>query len=506
MTSRPLTAAPPSPSVDAGTDRRFLTWAAGLGLVRRDGWVGGVCAGLAARWGVDPVIVRGVAVVATVIGLPAIVAYAAAWAVLPDAARRSHASDLENGRFSYAQAAILLTAIIGLLQALVLFVTIAAVVAGSNAGAAVAVLAVVVLAGGIVVAATVIALLVRAARRTPGTVDGELRRVTVASQTVPAASVDGSVADAGAGGAEVADAPATPAPSDVDGDADADDDADADATALAAWRAQHASWRERDRAWRREQDDAERAARALAREERRAAAAVFARAAAERRDLRRAQHPRTSLAFVAASAGVAVIAGTFAGLASPGELSVALGLFVAALVTALAMIVAGAARRRSGFLAFTTACLLVGGGGAIAVPVLLELHVGSYSISNVSSDATEPFRQTFGDVFVALVNSPDARPVTIEKGAGTTLITVEPGVELSLRASVGDEASFTLSQGDEWTLLTDDADARPDGAGRTAVVTTIPSAGSTVTRQVLTIDQDSGYIEIRILEPEDIDD
>lgn len=496
MTSAPPLAAQPAPHAVSPADGRFLRWVDGLGLVRRDGWIGGVCAGVAARWGVDPVVVRGLAVVATIIGLPAIVAYAAAWAVLPDASGRSHAVDLERGRFSYAQGAILGVAIVGVIHILGLLVTVAAIAAGSGAGAVMAVLAALALAAGAVLAAAVIALLVRAARQTPGPVEDELRRASAASETVPAASADGSVADACAGGDGDAHAPAPPASPGPDATPDA----------LAAWRAQHAAWKERDRAWRREQEDADRAARALAREERRAAAAAFGRAAAERRRVRRLERPRTSIAFVAVSLGAAVLTGTIAALAAPERLSVAHGAFAAAGVIALAMIVAGTVRRRSGFLAFATVGLLVSGGVAVAVPVADDLHIGVYWTSNVSSDAgAETYRQTFGELFVELVDAPDAAPLTIEKGSGATYVTVAPGVEVTLRASVGDDASLILSEDDEWTVLTDGPDARDLGANGTAVDTTITARGETTTRQSLTLEQESGYIEIRILDPKETD-
>ncbi|WHE35628.1 PspC domain-containing protein [Microbacterium sp. BDGP8] len=485
MTSAPPLAAPPRPDPVSPTEGRFFRWVDALGAARRDGWIGGVCAGVAARWGVDPVIVRGLAVVATVIGLPAIVAYATAWAILPDTSGRSHAADLERGRFSYAQGAILAVAITGVVQILGLLITLAGLATNSSAAAVTAVLGALALMGGVVVAAGMIALLVRAARR-----------ASAASETAPAASADRSVGDAGAGGAEREPAPTPPAP--LNNDADPAD--------LTAWRAQHAAWKERDRAWRREQDDADRAARSAAREERRASAAAFAREAAERRRIRRSERPRTSVAFVAVTAGAAVVTGTIAALSASGDLQTALGLFAAAAVTALAMIVAGAIRRRSGFLAFATACLLMGGGVAVAVSVVEELHIGVYGISNVSSEArTETYRQTFGELRVALVDASDAAPLTIEKGSGSTYVTVAPGVEVTLHASVGDEASLILSEGDEWTVLTDGPDARDLSANRTAVDTTIPSRGETTTRQSLTLDQESGYIEIRILDPKETD-
>ncbi|MGZ0068322.1 PspC domain-containing protein [Microbacterium arborescens] len=482
MTSAPPLAAPPALDPASPTEGRFFRWVDALGVARRDGWIGGVCAGVAARWGIDPVIVRGLAAVATVIGLPAIVAYAAAWAILPDMSGRSHAADLERGRFSYAQGAILTVAIVGVLQGLGLLVTVTALATGSSAGAVVTVLVALALMGGTVLAAAVIALLIRSARRA--------RR----PEKVPDAPAGDSTADAGAEAAEVAAAPTEPAPPSDD----------ADAAGLAAWRTQHAAWKERDRAWRREQDDADRAARTAARDERRAAAAVFAREAAERRRVRRAERPRTSIAFVAVTAGAAVVTGTIAALTASGDADVALGLFAAATVTAIAMIVAGAIRRRSGFLAFATVCLLMGGGVAVAASVVEELHIGVYGISNVSSDAgAETYRQTFGELRVELVDAPDAAPLTIEKGSGSTYVTVAPGVEVTLHASVGDDASLILSEGDEWTVLTDGPDARDLGANRTAVDMTIPSRGETTTRQSLTLDQESGYIEIRILEPKE---
>ncbi|MGB4136053.1 MAG: PspC domain-containing protein, partial [Microbacterium sp.] len=107
----PPTAPPPAPR---GSDRFFL-WVAGLGVARSDGWIGGVCAGIASRWRVDPLIVRGLIVVATLIGLPTILLYAIAWALLPDAEGRIHLRELLRGRFEAAQLGILAMLIIAVL-------------------------------------------------------------------------------------------------------------------------------------------------------------------------------------------------------------------------------------------------------------------------------------------------------------------------------------------------------------------------------------------------------
>src|ERR687891_356709 len=54
--------------------------------MRRDragGWLGGVCAGIARRYGIDPALVRGVFVIATAAGGFGIFLYALLWLVIP---------------------------------------------------------------------------------------------------------------------------------------------------------------------------------------------------------------------------------------------------------------------------------------------------------------------------------------------------------------------------------------------------------------------------------------
>ena len=83
-----------------------------LGITRSDDrWVGGVCAGVADRLGIDPLIVRGAMVVTALLSGVGAVAYALAWALLPERRDgRIHAEELFAGRFDVAvvgQAALL---------------------------------------------------------------------------------------------------------------------------------------------------------------------------------------------------------------------------------------------------------------------------------------------------------------------------------------------------------------------------------------------------------------
>ncbi len=80
----------------------FFGWLRGLGITRRDdAWVAGVCSGIAARTGLDPLLVRGVAIVIAVLGGPVFLAYAVGWALLPDSRGHIHAESAVNGVFTY---------------------------------------------------------------------------------------------------------------------------------------------------------------------------------------------------------------------------------------------------------------------------------------------------------------------------------------------------------------------------------------------------------------------
>jgi phage shock protein PspC (stress-responsive transcriptional regulator) len=60
-------------------------WFRDEGLVRpREGrWLGGVCLGVANRYGVDPLLVRAAAVLSLLLPGPQVVGYAALWVLMP---------------------------------------------------------------------------------------------------------------------------------------------------------------------------------------------------------------------------------------------------------------------------------------------------------------------------------------------------------------------------------------------------------------------------------------
>lgn len=88
----------------------FFTWLRSTGIVRSDDrWFTGVAGGIAAKIGIDPLIVRGVFVVLALLGGPGLLFYLAGWLLLPDTTGRIHVEEIIRGR---ASAGVLTAAIV----------------------------------------------------------------------------------------------------------------------------------------------------------------------------------------------------------------------------------------------------------------------------------------------------------------------------------------------------------------------------------------------------------
>jgi len=530
------TAPPPAPERPASHDAtrrsdRFFAWVSGLGVARSDGWIGGVAAGIASRLRIDPLIVRGILVVAALFGLPMILLYAVAWALLPDPEGRIHLRELLRGRFEPAQLGILAGFLIGMLSVtptVGLFLVERIINPYSFQTFGPSPFGIFLFIVGLVLVGILLVLIVRAARGTPGGDASDPRMASAAAQTPPfpsapvgysGAAVDVEIREEDAGiapasGAEV-ESPASSLTLPMTGGEPSAPPADAEA--LDAWRAQHAAWQQQDQEWRRQQQDAERAARDQARAERQTAAAAFAAEAAERRRIRRASNPRAGFAYVGTTIGVALVVASAVWLltSDPGVTTGALAVLSASLVFAFGMVIAGVARRRSGFLAFLTAGTLVAGlitGGAATVE---DVRFGEASLSNVRGGE---IRQPFGNTGIVLMSAAEQRshPVILHKGIGYTEIYVSEGVELELTATVG-------SASVEWNRNETDADGNAvGGAGgeftgsRQVDGTTVyrekvtspwnpgtPDKTPSVTVVPVTIDQDAGRILVVYTAPAD---
>ncbi len=471
-----------------------------------------MCAGIAARLGIDPIIVRGVFVVAALFGLPMFIVYAVGWAVLPDLMDRIHFRELLRRRFDPAIVGIAIMLLIGFFPVVPWFFAVVLpfgyLVPGgwfdwSPWGVLSTLLAVTVIGG-------LIFLIARASSHraptagVPPVPDPRTASANPQAPGSPAATLDYSGVPAPATADPAADlvSPAGSAPPPVASTA-----TDAE---IAVWREQHAAWKAQDDAWRRQLQDVERAARQRAREERAAAGAIFAAEAAERRRVRRESRPRTSFGFVVFTIGAALVVGALSALgfgsAEPDEpaIAVAIGLFAGALVFGLAMIVAGALRRRSGFLAFVAVTLLVVGAATAAVPITRGIAFGYTYVTNYEGAA---FTQPWGDLTIDIHPvGANAQPIAIEKRAGDTYINVEPGVILTLdviSAHAVEWSRWDWSTGQ--TLAEGSWSGRPTDDGRhhvqRRVDNSVTSSSDVATRQTITLDQLSGTVYVTLAQP-----
>jgi phage shock protein PspC (stress-responsive transcriptional regulator) len=328
---QPGAAEQPAPPVAPLAGNRFFAWMRSLNLTREPGWIGGVAAGIAARLGVDPLIVRGIIVVVAVLGGPAFLLYAAAWLLLPDQNDKIHLEEVFKGRLDSPIAGIGALVLLSMLP-----VTQGFWFAGSaywgepfwgaSAGRAL---------WTVVVLGLLVWFVVWVARRssrasnaplvTPATTDA--RPETIPE---PAPTMIGPVEEPDAPGAR------PPAPA-----------ATASAEEFAAWRQQQAQWKAENDAFRVRQATEQRAASL-------AAQAQYRAERAARRAIEQAHHARTrsnplySFIFI----GTSFVVGGLTALAVGGgaitgaALLAGLGAMLA--VLAVAIIVNGARGKRPG--------------------------------------------------------------------------------------------------------------------------------------------------------------
>jgi phage shock protein PspC (stress-responsive transcriptional regulator) len=93
----PVGSPPGGPSAPPGAE--FFDRIRGLGVVRPDEgrWAAGVCAGLARRWGLDPLLVRGLFVAVSIAGGFGLALYGVLWLLLPHPDGRIHAQEVLRG-------------------------------------------------------------------------------------------------------------------------------------------------------------------------------------------------------------------------------------------------------------------------------------------------------------------------------------------------------------------------------------------------------------------------
>ena len=529
-TSAPPADPGPPPTAPPGMPTRsdrFFSWVQGLGIVRADGWLGGVCGGIAARLRIDPLIVRGIFVVVALLGFPALLVYAIAWALLPDTDGRIHLRELFHGRYDPAMTGVFILAIVGVVPVVpwlrnVLLWPLWALTGFApwawDDGSGVSALGVLGFLFALAVIGGLVFLIVRSARSDrPSRADAQKASAqpapAVASDsgddaTAPLAGYAASTADP-AGRAPAGSATGATRSLSERGTSETKRTPYGDDAAVADWRARQEAWRVENDAWRRSQQDADRAARDQARRERHAHGTAFALEAEERRRIRRATRPRTSFVFVLTALGAAIVVGAVAVLTALGDAATApfagaIGFFTAALVTALAMVVAGAIRRRSGFLTAVTLVLLVIGGSVAVFSGPGRFVLGGVDVGTASFEQRIVQPAGVTTIFVgSLSDSEDieAGGVVVRKGFGATNIELYPGTSLDLEAELGDGSVHYDRIDAQTSQLLKSGSLKPDddGVWRVQASSKNPATGVTTTQHVV-LDQTAGSVQITIYE------
>lgn len=99
---------------EAPVENGFFRWVRTLGVNRSEhGWIGGVTAGIGARFGIDPILARGIMVVLALFGGFGIAAYGLAWAVLPAHDGRIHLQEAARGRWASGMTGALIFFVLG---------------------------------------------------------------------------------------------------------------------------------------------------------------------------------------------------------------------------------------------------------------------------------------------------------------------------------------------------------------------------------------------------------
>ncbi|WP_243064348.1 PspC domain-containing protein [Humibacter sp. RRB41] len=466
-----------TPSSAATGSTRFFGWLRGLGIVRQNGWAGGVCGGIAARLGIDPIIVRGIAVVVATLGGPAFLVYAAAWLLLPDASGDIHLERLIKGHFEPATIGIIVLALFSFLPFAQGFWWAGAQFWGglswfASVGRAL---------WGLLVIGLIVAFVIWAARSgriTPVSPPASAAP-TYPSSPSPSPTTQTSPTDAGGGAAHSASASAAPAstlpdPSTGGGASYVAPPAGqpgADQDAVADWRARQDAWRTEYAAWNAQQADARAIKQQRTAEIRAQAQALAAESERARRE-RRAANPRTSAAYVGIALGLALVLGGVGSAvvlgSSASDYSIPIGLAIATAVIGGSIVLAGVLRRRSGFLGFVSIVLIVACLVTVLPPrgrdlVLLYTYYQDPSAVSIY--------QPLGSTRVSFDDAAASGHVDISQGVGSTEIDLVEG--LSARVVITQHAGRSSVNAD-----------RMDADGNSEVVS--PSVATTGDERIST--------------------
>ena len=446
------------------TDNRFLLWLRGLGLTRRPGWIGGVCAGISERLGIDPLIVRGIFAVVAVLGGPALLFYAAAWLLLPDEDDVLPIERLLRGRIDRVHAGIGAMVLASMLPLAQGFWSLGGAYTGASPWSPAAGRTI----WTLVVIGLVIALVVWVARNSGRSARG------AGPEEAPATTDDrpGSV-------------PLFPPPRPTDVRPESPED-------VAAWRARQDAWKTEREAFRAQQSASARETARQRAEEARARSRAVAAVRDERRRVRRAQNPRLRASITLVVLGAAAVIGAIVSLTATGTTAVATGFAAAALVLAAAIVLAGLVRRRAALLVAASVLALATALIAAMLPPDREILPlsGTYGLSNQRSGDYAMLSGLL-DVTVVPGAGEDGAVIDVWQGAGEVSVWPLAGTTVRVEA-VSASGQLRIVSADGRNATAPEDVAIVDGRSRWTQTFGDPTAEPVVVR----IEQGAGTIPV----------
>ncbi|PPI29853.1 hypothetical protein C5D34_13610 [Rathayibacter sp. AY1B1] len=388
---------------------------------RRSSRDGGVCAGIADRLGIDPLIVRGIVLVVAVLGGPALLLYAAAWLLLPDQDGALPVERLLRGSLDRVHAGIGVLVLASMLPVAQGFWSLGGAYTGAMPWAP---------ATGrtlwsLVVLGLIVAFVVWVVRRSRRSDDAAAAPAQAPPSAHPSATLP-YPAPAAAG---------YPAP-----DPGLQDERPSSPEAVAEWRERQEAWRAEREAFRAQQSaSARETARARAEEARLAAAAATA-ARLERRRLRRAANPRLRASLTLLALGAAALTGALVSLTASGPTALVVGAASAALVLAVVIVLAGLFRRRAIALIALATVALVTAACAAVLPTDRELLpvLGSYGFSSAAPGRFATLVASDLQVTVAPGSEDSGEPLDLWIGYGQVSVATTEGTAVRLEATTED--------------------------------------------------------------------
>ncbi|WP_411733723.1 PspC domain-containing protein [Paeniglutamicibacter sp.] len=107
---------------EASMEHGFFRWVRELGMQRgEDHWVGGVASGVAQRFGISPILVRGIMVALCFVAGLGLLVYGVGWALMPGPDGRIHVQEAIAGRWSSGMSGALVFFIVGAVSSPALF-------------------------------------------------------------------------------------------------------------------------------------------------------------------------------------------------------------------------------------------------------------------------------------------------------------------------------------------------------------------------------------------------